>query len=188
MIFLLKFLQSKTLVLHLYIIIIQWYCEILIGSFCKWRHKFARSWSICVILSDQCIIVPLLNDKWFLFHKLYYPKLLWFIYMVQWYCEILILVLFASNGTCQILEPTVCFILSDHCINVPHLNDKWVFFQKLYHPKLLWFIHMVHWYCEILILAHFASDGTCQILKPMCHSEWPPYYCSTFKWKLILLS
>ena len=127
MIFLLKFLQSKTLVLHLYIIIIQWYCEILIGSFCKWRHKFARSWSICVILSDQCIIVPHLNDKWFLFHK-------------------------------------------------------------LYHPKLLWFMHMAQWYCEILILVHFVSDGTCQILEPMCHSEWPSYYCSTFKWQVILLS
>ena len=97
------------------------------GPFCEWRHKFARSWSICVILSDHCIIVP-------------------------------------------------------------HLNDKWFFFHKLYHPKLLWFINMVQWYCEILILVHFATDGTCQILKPMCHSEWPPYYCSTFKWQVILLS
>ena len=97
------------------------------GSFCEWRHTFARSWSICVILGDHCIIVP-------------------------------------------------------------HLNDKWFFYHKLYHPKLLWFIHMAQWYCEILILAHFASDGICQILKPMCHSEWPPYYCSTFKWQMILLS
>ena len=59
----------------------------------------ARSWSICVILSDHCIIVSHLNDKWFFFHKLYHPKLLWFINMVQWYSEILILVHFASDGT-----------------------------------------------------------------------------------------
>ena len=85
------------------------------GSFCEWRHKLARSWSICVILSDHRIIVP-------------------------------------------------------------HLNDNWFFFHKLYHPKLLWFTRKVQWYCEILILVHFWSDGTCQILKPMCHSEWPPYY------------
>ena len=111
----------------------------------------------------------------------------WYI-LFQWYCEILILLHFASDGTCQILKPTVCVILSDHCIIVPLLNDKWFFFHKLYHPKLSWFIHMVQWYCEILILAHFASDGICQILKPMCHSEWPPYYCSTFKWQVIFLS
>ena len=125
-----------------------------------------------------CIIVPHLNDKWFLFHKLYHPKLLWFIQMVQWYCEILILVHFASDGTCQILKPTVCVILSDHCIIIPHLNDKWFLFHKLYHPKLSWFIHMVQWYCEIVIFFHFVSDRTCQILKPMCPSEWPPYYLS----------
>ena len=75
---------------------------------------------------------------------------------------------------------SICVILSDHCIIVPHLNDKWFLFHKLYHPKLLWFIHMVQWYCEILILVHFASDDTCQILKHKCHSEWPLYYCSTF--------
>ena len=98
---------------------------------------YARSWSLCVILSDHRIIVPHLNDKWFFFHKLYHPKLLWFIHMVQWYCEILILAHFTSDGTCQILEPTVCVILSDHCIIVPHLNDKCFFFHKLYHPKLL---------------------------------------------------
>ena len=51
--------------------------------------------------------------------------------MVQWYCEILILVHFASDGTCQILKPTVCVILSDHCITVPHLNDKWFFFSTV---------------------------------------------------------
>ena len=84
---------------------------------------------------------------------------------------------------------SLCVILSDHRIIVPHLKDNWFFFHKLYHPKLSWFIHMVHqWYCEILILVHFASDGVCQILKPMCPSEWPPYYCSTFKWQVILLS
>ena len=155
-----------------------------------WVTALARSWSLCVPLSDHLIIVPHLNDNWFFFHKLYHPKLLWFIHMVQWYCEILILVHFASDGTCQILKPTVCVILSDHCIIVPLLNDKWFFFHKLYHPKLLRFIHMVQWYCEILILVHFASDGTFFILrvKPMCHSEWPPYYCSTFKWQVILLS
>ena len=80
---------------------------------------------------------------------------------------------------------SLCIILSDHRIIVPHLNDNWFFFHKLYHPKLLWFIHMVQWYCEILILVHFASDGTCQILKPMCHCEWPRYCCSTFKWQVI---
>ena len=83
---------------------------------------------------------------------------------------------------------SLCVPLSDHLIIVPHLNDNWFFFHKLYHPKLSWFIHMVQWYCEILILAHFASDGICQISKPMCHSEWPPHYCSTFKWQVILLS
>ena len=41
--------------------------------------ELARSWSLCVILSDHCIIVPLLNDQWFFFHKLYHPKLLSFI-------------------------------------------------------------------------------------------------------------
>ena len=75
---------------------------------------------------------------------------------------------------------SLCVILSDHCIIVPHLNDKWFFFHKLYHPKLLCFINMGQWYCEILILAHFANDGTCQILKHKCHSKWPLYYCSTF--------
>ena len=40
---------------------------------------------------------------------------------------------------------------------VPHLNDKWFFFYKLYHPKLLWFIHMAQWYCEILILVPFCE-------------------------------
>ena len=69
MIFLLKLLQSKTLVLHLYII------------------------------------------------------------MVQWYCETLILVHYASDGTCQILKQ--CVILSDHCITVPHLNDKRFFFSTV---------------------------------------------------------
>ena len=118
----------------------------------------ARSWSLCVILSDHRIIVPHLNDGWFFFHKLYHPKLLWFVHMNQWYCEILILAYFASDGIFFILRVTaydrswsLCVILSDHCIIVPHLNDKWFFFHKLYHPKLLWFIHMVQWYCEILI-------------------------------------
>ena len=66
---------------------------------------------------------------------------------------------------------SLCVILSDHRIIVPHLNDKWFFFHKLYHPKLLCFINMVQWCCEILILAHFANDGTCQILKHKCHSK-----------------
>ena len=79
--------------------------------------------------------------------------------MVQWYCEILILVHFASDGT-SLPDLEACVILSDQCIIVPHLNDKLFFFHKLYHPKLLWFIHNVQWYCEILILVHFASDGT----------------------------
>ena len=150
-------------------------------SFCEW--------SLCVILSDHRIIVPHLNDKCFFFHKLYHPKLLWFTHMVQWYCEILILVHFASDGVIA-RSWSLCVLLSDHRIIVPHLNDNWFFFHKLYHPKLLWFIHMVQWYCEILILVHFASDGIFFILrvKPMCHSEWPPYYCSTFKWQVILLS
>ena len=47
-------------------------------------------------------------------------------------------------------------------------------------------INMVKWYCEILILVHFESDGTCQILKFMCKSEWPLYYCFTYKWQGIL--
>ena len=47
--------------------------------------------------------------------------------MVQWYCETLILVNYASDGTCQILKQ--CVILSDHYIIVPHLNDKWFFFS-----------------------------------------------------------
>ena len=156
----------------------------------------ARSWSLCVPMSDHRIIVPHLNDNWFFFHKLYHPKLLWFTHMVQWYCEILILIHFASDGVSRSWSP--CVLLSDHCIIVPHLNDNWFFFHKLYDPKLLWFIHMVQWYCQILILAHFAGDGICQILslcvilseilKPMCLYEWPPYCCSTFKWQLILLS
>ena len=149
---------------------------------------YGRSWSLCVLLSDHRIIVPHLNDKWFFFHKLYHPKLLWFIHMVQWYCEILILVHFASNGIFFILRVKPMCHSEWPPYFVPHLNDKWFFFHKLYHPKLLWFTHMVQWYCEILILVHFASDGICQILKPMCHSEWPPHYCSTFKWQVILLS
>ena len=140
---------------------------------------YARSWSLCVILSDHRIIVPHLNDKWFFSHKLYHPKLLRFIHMVRWYCEILILVYFASDGTCQI-------VITNAITDVIN-RSTWIR-SKLYHPTLLWFIHKVQWYCEILILVHFASDGTCQILKPMCHSEWPPYYCSTFKWQVILLS
>ena len=116
---------SKTPVVYTYGSVILW--NLNFGSFCEWRHKFARSWSMC-------------HSEW----PPYYI--------------------------------------------VPHLNDKCFFFHKLYHPKLLWFIHMVQWYGGILILVHFASDGTCQILKPMCHSEWPPYYCSTFKWQVILLS
>ena len=110
--------------IHNYGSVILW--NLNFGSFCEWRHKFARSWNICVILSDHRIIVP-------------------------------------------------------------HLNDKWFFFHKFYYPKLLWFINMAQWYCEILILVHFVSDATCEILKPMCHSEWPPYNCSTFKWQVILL-
>ena len=160
---------------------VQWYCEILIlVHFASDGTCQILKPAVCVILSDHRIIVPHLNDKWFFFHKLYHPKLLWLIHMVQWYCETL------NFGS--FCEWSLCVILSDHHIIVPHLNDKWFFFHKLYHPKLLWFIHMVQWYCEILILAHFASDGICQILKPMCHSEWPPYYCSTFKWQVILLS
>ena len=147
-----------------------------------WVTAYARSWSLCVILSDHRIIVPHLNDNWFFFHKLYHPKLFWFIHMVQWYCEILILVHFASNGIFFILRVKLMCHSEWPPYFVPHLNDKWFFFHKLYHPKLLWFTHMVQWYCEILILVHFASDGVCQILKPMCHSEWPPHYCSTFKW------
>ena len=143
---------------------------------------YARSWSLCVILSDHHIIVPHLIDKWLFCHKLYHPKLLWYIHMVQWYCEIILRV------TAYARSWSLCVFLSDHRIIVPHLNDKWLFFHKLYHPKLLWFIHMVQWYCEILILVHFASDGVSQILKPMCLSEWPPYYCSTFKWQVIVLS
>ena len=139
-------------------------------------------------IRDSHIIVPHLNDKWFFFHKLYHPKLSWFTHMVQWYCEILIF--FILWVTALARSWSLCVILSDHRIIVPHLNDNWFFFHKLYHPKLSWFIHMVQWYCEILILAHFASDGIFFILrvKPMCHSEWPLYYCSTFKWQVILLS
>ena len=143
--------------IHNYGSVILW--NLNFGSFCEWRHKFARSSNICVILSDHCIIVPYLNDKWFFYHNLYHPKVLWFIHMAQWYCEILILVHFASDGT-SLPDLEACVILSDHCIIVPHLNDKLFFFHKLYHPKLLWFIHNVQWYCEILILVHFASDGT----------------------------
>ena len=49
--------------------------------------------------------------------------------MVQWYCQTLILVHYASDGTSQILKQ--CFILSGHCIIVPHLNDKWLFFSTV---------------------------------------------------------
>ena len=134
---------------------------------------YARSWSQCGILSDDRIIVPHLNDKWFFFHKLYHPKSL----MVYTYGSVILWNL-NFGSFCEWRHKfarswSICVILSDHCIIVLHLNDKW----KLYHPKLLWFIHMVQWYCEILILAHFATDGICQILKPMCYSEWPLYYC-----------
>ena len=100
MIFLLKLLTVKNSCftsIHNYGSVTLW--NLNFGSFCEWRHRFARSWSIWVILSDHCIIVPHLNDKWFFYHKLYHPKLLWLIHIVQWYCEILILVHFASDGT-----------------------------------------------------------------------------------------
>ena len=148
---------------------------------------------VCQILKHMChsewppyYIVPHLNDKWFFFHKFYHPKLLWFIHMVQWYGEILILAHFASDGTCQILKP-MC-----HSEWPPYYCStfKWqviFFFHKLYYPKLLWFINMVQWYCEILIWVHFASDVTCQILK---RSVIPSDHCiivTHFKWQYLII-
>ena len=104
--------------IHNYGSVILWNLDF--GSFCEWRYKFARSWSICVILSYHCIIVPHLNDKWFFYHKLYHPKLLWLIHIAQWYSEILILVHFASDGT-SLPDLEACVILSDHRIILFHI-------------------------------------------------------------------
>ena len=107
---------------------------------------YARSWSLCVIPSDHRIIFPHLmtSDSSFINCTIEnsYGLYIWFSDII---CEMLILVHFASDGICQILK-RMCFFLSDHRIIVPHLNDKWFFFHKLYHPNLLWFIHMVQWY------------------------------------------
>ena len=48
------------------------------------------------------------------------------------------------------------------------------FFQKLYHPKLLWFIHMVQWCCEILIwlISRVTALATYFIIYTFCTAQW----------------
>ena len=138
--------------MHNYGSVILW--NLNFGSFCKWRHKFARSWIICVILSDHYIIVPHLNDKWFFYHKLYHPKLLWFIHTAQWYCEILILVHFASDGTSlPDLEAYVSFQVTTALL-FHILNDNtslFIPFLQLNDVEGSWLVHFVSkCFCFIL--------------------------------------